>query len=66
MLVVSSAYWNSVHGSNASEVEHDYEGLQMMRILGRNMGYVISKLNGVDASKPIVEKRVWTNFISLE
>ncbi|MFA5699279.1 MAG: flavodoxin family protein [Sphaerochaeta sp.] len=66
MLVVSSAYWNSVHGNNASEVEHDHEGLQMMRILGRNMGYVISKLNGVDVSKPNVEKRVWTNFISLE
>ncbi len=66
MLVVSSAYWNSVHGNNASEVEQDHEGLQVMRILGRNMGYVINRLQGRDVEKPLVEQRVWTNFISSE
>jgi multimeric flavodoxin WrbA len=66
MLVVSSAYWNSVHGNDAAEVEQDAEGLQVMRILGRNMGYVINRLHGRDVEKPLAETRVWTNFISSE
>ncbi|MDR2656694.1 MAG: flavodoxin family protein, partial [Oscillospiraceae bacterium] len=37
MPVVSSQYWNSVHGNNPDEVRKDLEGLQVMRALGRNM-----------------------------
>ena len=37
MPIVSSQYWNMVHGANAQDVEQDLEGLQTMRALGRNM-----------------------------
>ena len=37
MPVVSSQYWNMVHGHTQEEVEKDLEGLQTMRVLGRNM-----------------------------
>ena len=41
MPVVSSQYWNMVHGNNAEEVKQDLEGLQTMRTLGRNMAFLI-------------------------
>lgn len=37
MPVVSSKYWNMVHGSNLDQVRQDEEGMQVMRELGRNM-----------------------------
>ena len=41
MPVVSSTYWNEVHGYEPSDVEKDLEGLQTMRNLGRSMAYLI-------------------------
>ena len=66
MPVVSSNYWNQVHGSNPAEVKQDEEGMQTMRQLGRNMAWL---LKGMDAGKaagvslPETEERIWTNFI---
>ena len=37
MPIISSRYWNMVHGGNPEEVKKDKEGMQIMRILGRNM-----------------------------
>ena len=37
MPVISSRYWNMVHGSTPDEVRKDEEGMQIMRILGKNM-----------------------------
>lgn len=39
MPVVSSTYWNEVHGYTAQDVERDEEGLQTMRNLARNMAF---------------------------
>lgn len=66
MPIISSRYWNMVHGSNATEVEQDLEGLQTMRILARNMAYYLKcieagKEKGIE--KPTREKTVFTNFI---
>jgi len=66
MIVVGSRYWNMVHGSNAEQVEHDEEGLWTMRVLGRNMAYVLkcqeaAKAAGVEL--PEREQGVFTNFI---
>ena len=36
MYVVSSQYWNMVHGNTPDQVRQDLEGLQVMRYLGRN------------------------------
>ncbi len=41
MPIVSSQYWNMVHGANAQDVEQDLEGLQTMRALGRNMAWLL-------------------------
>ena len=43
MPVVSSQYWNSVHGNTPEEVGQDLEGLQIMRTLGRNMAFLVKK-----------------------
>jgi len=63
MPVVSSQYWNSVHGYTPEDVKKDLEGLQTMRTLGKNMAWM---LKGLDkANSEIPEKEAWiaTNFI---
>lgn len=62
MPIVTSTYWNEVHGSNAAEVEQDEEGLQTMRNLGRNMAFLIKAINAVKADIPAQEKGCRTNF----
>lgn len=65
MPVVSSNYWNQVHGSNAEEVVQDLEGMQTMRTLGQNMAFLIKSINlGKEAiGLPEKESRIFTNFI---
>lgn len=41
MPIVSSNYWNMVHGNTPDEVRQDKEGLQIMRILGENMAWLL-------------------------
>ena len=66
MPIISSNYWNMVHGAVASDVPEDKEGMQTMRILGKNMAYFIKC---IDAGKkagielPEREKKEITNFI---
>ena len=45
MPVVSSTYWNQVHGFSAADVKKDLEGLQTMRNLGRNMAFLIRAIS---------------------
>ncbi|MDE6782450.1 MAG: flavodoxin family protein [Paramuribaculum sp.] len=64
MPIVSSTYWNEVHGFTAQDVEADLEGLQTMRNLGKNMAFMIK---AIDAAKkadgmPEQERGVFTNF----
>ncbi len=66
MPVVSSQYWNQVHGSAPEEVEQDLEGLQTMRTLAMNMVWLLRSIEagrrcGVTA--PEYESHQWTNFI---
>lgn len=66
MPVVSSQYWNMVHGNSPEEVKKDEEGMQIMRTLGRNMAWLIrciaaGKDQGI-APGP-AEERAHTNFI---
>ena len=65
MPVVSSQYWNMVHGNNAEEVKQDLEGLQTMRTLGRNMAFLIKSIHlGKEKyGLPEKEESVYTNFI---
>lgn len=59
MPVVSSQYWNMVYGQTPGQVEQDEEGRQTMRTLGRNMAWMIKKLD----DHPTPEPHVWTNFV---
>ena len=65
MPIVSSIYWNMVHGNTPDEVRQDAEGLQTMRALGSNMAWMIKSLAAARSSVPLPEQepRVWTNFI---
>lgn len=67
MPIVSSRYWNMVHGNTPEEVRQDAEGLQFLRVLGRNMAWML-KLKQADAQAgiPLPEQessRIATNFI---
>jgi multimeric flavodoxin WrbA len=62
MPLVSSQYWNAVHGNTPEEVGQDLEGLQIMRTLGRNMAWLLSGIKNA-APLPEREPRVATNFI---
>lgn len=66
MPVVSSTYWNMVHGNSPEEVMQDKEGLQTMRNLARNMAWLLKcieagRRGGIDAPK--AERGSYTNFI---
>ena len=61
MPVVSSQYWNSVHGRRPGEATEDAEGLQTMRMLGRNMAWLLKGVKREERPEP--ELRVMTNFI---
>lgn len=65
MPVVTSTYWNMVHGQNPDDVRQDLEGLQIMRNLGRNMAWMIRHLRDDDAvaDAPQLEVEFQTNFI---
>ena len=66
MPVASSRYWNMVHGAVPEQVEEDLEGLYTMRVLGRNMAYLLkcqeaAKKAGV--ALPEREPAIFTNFV---
>lgn len=66
MPVISSRYWNMVHGAAPEEVKQDLEGLQTMRVLARNMAWFLKcKEAGIKAgiSFPEKEENIYTNFI---
>lgn len=66
MPVVSSQYWNMVHGNTPQEVLQDLEGLQTMRMLGRNMAWLLQSITAgknAGVALPEKEERMWTNFI---
>ena len=65
MPVVSSTYWNEVHGFTAEDVEDDKEGLQTMRNLGRNMAFLMKGIRmaaEADGGFPQQERAFFTNF----
>ena len=66
MPIISGRYWNMVHGHTPDEVKQDLEGMQNLRILGKNMAYFLKckelgEKNGINF--PEEEKVIYTNFI---
>ena len=65
MLMPSTNYWSVIHGLRPGEVEQDEEGKQIMRILGKNMAWLLKM---VDYTKdtiipPEKENKKYTHFI---
>ena len=65
MPIVSSNYWNSLHGRGKKEVLEDEEGLQTLRVLAENMTFLLKsiKLGKEKFGLPEKESKIYTNFI---
>ena len=66
MPIITSTYWNMVHGNTPEEVEQDAEGLRTMRVLAHNMAYFLRCREAAEAAgvpMPPVEPPARTNFI---
>lgn len=66
MIVITSQYWNQVHGNTPEQVKQDAEGLQTMRTMAENMRFVLQSMEaGRQAGvQPLTyEAKINTNFI---
>ncbi|MBR0395632.1 MAG: flavodoxin family protein [Clostridiales bacterium] len=65
MAVATSQYWNNIHGGAPGEADQDEEGKQTMRVLARNMVFLMRSiaLGKEQIGLPDEEDHVWTNFI---
>ena len=66
MPIVSSQYWNMVHGNTPEEVVQDEEGMQTMRTLGTNMAWLLKCIEAgkkAGVAMPVREEKVRTNYI---
>lgn len=66
MPIVTSRYWNMVHGQTPEEVRQDQEGVQIMRVLGKNMAWLLQSIEAgrkAGVAVPEQEPRINTNFI---
>ncbi|MBR3396458.1 MAG: flavodoxin family protein [Lachnospiraceae bacterium] len=66
MPIVSSRYWNMVHGSEPEDIYKDEEGMQVLQVLGKNMAWLLKcieagKAAGVETPEAV--EKTWTNFI---
>ena len=62
MHVVSSQYWNSVHGFEPDDVRRDLEGLQIMRTLGNNMAWLLKAIKAGQLPPQPEKERMFTSF----
>lgn len=63
MPIVSSQYWNGVHGFTPEDVLKDEEGLQTMRTLGYNMAWMLKNIKSGNQEYPEIEPLKPTHFI---
>ncbi len=64
MLIASSNYWNVIHGRVPGEVHEDAEGVQIMRVLAKNMAWLLKlKESGKYIEAPSKEPKEMTSFI---
>lgn len=65
MLIPGSNYWNVIHGTTPGEAARDEEGVQIMRVLGRNMAWLmkLTEHGRGNVRAPEMEPKVFMNFI---
>ena len=64
MPVVSSQYWNTVHGMMPGEAAQDAEGLQTMRTLGKNMAWLIKNIK--QGGEPVPKEETWIELYQVK
>lgn len=65
MLLPTSNYWNVIHGTQPGEVTQDLEGVQIMRVLGKNMAWLLKLVEHGKGTvePPVREEKTYMNFI---
>lgn len=63
MFMASSNYWNVIHGRMPGDIWQDEEGVQIMRVLGKNIAYLLKQLKTGQATPPAKEEKIMTNFV---
>jgi multimeric flavodoxin WrbA len=65
MIIATANYWNVIHGRTAGEVDQDIEGKQIMRVLGKNMAWILKMKVASKGlvEEPIAEKKEAMHFI---
>jgi multimeric flavodoxin WrbA len=65
MIIATSNYWNVLHGASAGEVTRDIEGRQIMRVLAKNMMWLLKMKEATSGTidPPVKEKKEYMNFI---
>ena len=65
MLMPTSNYWNVIHGASPGEAKQDAEGVQIMRVLGKNMAWLMKLVENGNGKvmPPAQEDKCYMNFI---
>lgn len=65
MFMPTTNYWNVIHGTTPGDVFEDEEGMQIMRVLGKNMAFLMKALESTKAtiSAPECENKTFTSFV---
>jgi hypothetical protein len=65
MLMPTSNYWNVINGTAPGEVKDDTEGNQIMRVLGKNMAWLMKlvEFGKGKVKEPEIEEKIFMNFI---
>ena len=65
MLMPTSNYWNVISGTTPGEALQDEEGVQIMRVLGKNMAWLMKLVENGKAkvTEPEREDKIFMNFI---
>jgi multimeric flavodoxin WrbA len=63
MFTPGSNYWNVAFGRAPGEVEQDVEGMQTMRVLGKNMAWLLKAREAGRDALPAMEKKIIYNYV---
>jgi len=66
MIMPTTNYWNVAHGRVPGEVHEDLEGMQIARVLGKNMAWTLKVMENAKANNiipPEQEAKIMTNFV---
>ena len=63
MIVPGSSYWNVIHGREPGEASQDHEGIHIMKVLGKNIAWLLKMKGSSNQDEPKAADKVRTNFI---